>query len=368
MMEDIPVMRPSICFDVQRIVGVSKGAGNVINYQVQWAPVWISSAHLVGCDHLIEEFYKMQPGDLGKENQNTKKLEFDKCEVQIPVKNREFSTRYSQHEILDKSFGVERDSKLSPVTANDDNIQVLVIEPEFIADTSVDENIDVMHNKHDKNRNFEWVKEKVIGGQENDMITCKDNFSSIPKENGISLVKEEVNLSHQFPDINIEDTVLVEPAEPEMYYDLNQVNMDIPSHSLKCSSCKMIFSNNKELMVHQNECHGSETKFMFNKNHASDHTAIKKTKKENDVGNIFSCQICSKTFIRESSLLSHTCRLSCPHCGKLFPSKRNLLRHIRVHTGEKPFKCDVCGLRFSRKDYLKTHLDSHITQHINNNV
>jgi hypothetical protein len=49
----------------------------------------------------------------------------------------------------------------------------------------------------------------------------------------------------------------------------------------------------------------------------------------------------------------------CPHCEKCLDTKYKLARHVRTHTGEKPFKCEVCQVRFNQKSSLKTHSSIH---------
>ena len=67
-MEESPFLaKPRICFEVEKVIGISS-EGNIRSYHVQWAPAWVSGFHLVGCEHLINEFLHAQQQLSGAEN------------------------------------------------------------------------------------------------------------------------------------------------------------------------------------------------------------------------------------------------------------------------------------------------------------
>uniref|UniRef100_A0AAZ3R2W3 C2H2-type domain-containing protein n=1 Tax=Oncorhynchus tshawytscha TaxID=74940 RepID=A0AAZ3R2W3_ONCTS len=54
---------------------------------------------------------------------------------------------------------------------------------------------------------------------------------------------------------------------------------------------------------------------------------------------------------------------SCAQCHMRFAQTGDLKRHQRVHTGEKPFACMHCGKKFSERSYLRIHQQkNHSTQ------
>ncbi|MBN3275506.1 ZBT7C protein, partial [Polyodon spathula] len=49
----------------------------------------------------------------------------------------------------------------------------------------------------------------------------------------------------------------------------------------------------------------------------------------------------------------------CPICNKVIQGAGKLPRHMRTHTGEKPYMCNICEVRFTRQDKLKIHMRKH---------
>lgn len=47
---------------------------------------------------------------------------------------------------------------------------------------------------------------------------------------------------------------------------------------------------------------------------------------------------------------------SCPYCSKLVATKSALDRHVRTHTGEKPYMCTLCPEKFAVSSNLYRHV------------
>ncbi|XP_066595918.1 zinc finger protein 236-like isoform X2 [Prorops nasuta] len=83
----------------------------------------------------------------------------------------------------------------------------------------------------------------------------------------------------------------------------------------------------------------------------------------------YKCDFCSKSFAVKCTLDSHMKvhtgmkTFNCHVCNSLFATKGSLKVHMRLHTGSKPFRCHVCDLRFRTSGHRKVHLSKHVREH-----
>ncbi|CAL4258101.1 unnamed protein product [Meganyctiphanes norvegica] len=77
----------------------------------------------------------------------------------------------------------------------------------------------------------------------------------------------------------------------------------------------------------------------------------------------YQCSHCDKLFTEKTNLKKHTrihmgeTPYQCSHCDKSFTQLIVLKRHTRIHTGEKSFQCSQCDKSFTQKCPLKGTLN-----------
>ncbi|CAG0920916.1 unnamed protein product [Notodromas monacha] len=80
----------------------------------------------------------------------------------------------------------------------------------------------------------------------------------------------------------------------------------------------------------------------------------------------FGCDLCEKKFSTSYALTSHkqqvhfpVKRVECHVCNKMFANRSARNLHLRLHTGDKPFVCNVCGAAFRTSGHLSSHKRNH---------
>lgn len=162
----------------------------------------------------------------------------------------------------------------------------------------------------------------------------------------------------------------------------------------QCRQCKLVLSSQERLEKHKKthavsanfQCHmcganGFDTKKTLAA-HIRLHTKVcdKKPKRlpsltdmnKDKVDETFDCEICKKRWSRKSNFIAHVKRHYgnqtehtkvkshlCCICGKLFSYKTHLIRHLYIHNGERPYKCEYCGSDFTQRGGLMKHIEKH---------
>ncbi|KAK3708507.1 hypothetical protein RRG08_067182 [Elysia crispata] len=144
-----------------------------------------------------------------------------------------------------------------------------------------------------------------------------------------------------------------------------------PRDILRCSQCPALFSCAQALERHKQyhargqrqQCPTCGLVVSKLKEHMLLHSSKPETR-------MFVCDQCPMSYLRKANLERHMRThtgekpYACSHCSKRFRSNGMLRKHLLTHTQERPFQCEVCGKRCALRSNLAVHMRVHSSQRL----
>ncbi|GFR58239.1 zinc finger protein [Elysia marginata] len=139
-----------------------------------------------------------------------------------------------------------------------------------------------------------------------------------------------------------------------------------PHDILRCDHCPALFSCEESLQRHKlyhtrglkQQCPVCGIVVSRLKEHMLLHASSPQSR-------MFVCDQCPMSYHRKANLdrhmRTHTGEkpYACSHCPKRFSSNGMLRKHLLTHTQERPFQCEVCGKRCALRSNLMVHMRVH---------
>jgi len=326
--------KPRIVFEVEKVMGVSSDG----SYQVQWAPAWVSKFHLVGCEHLIQEF-------LQRQQQQQQGQEEQQQQYQEPQQQH-----HTQEQLQQQQQHQQRQQQQLKLPQQQD--QPLEIPEAFMSlKHEEDEEGDVKEPCDDTTQLHSSIPPSSTTHNNNDI-----HLSPYVINNDISFNTPEVDTAlQQMNTITTDTTELIEVKQEDaddwsVHHPVDESCTTNSTKDYHLVSTEEVSSN-----VHYHN-HDDED--------VSTVPMLSDTTKRAEKPHI--CTEYGKVFAMKSNLNGHLSSthtgsklFSCYHCDYTCADKSTIIKHKRTHREEKPFSCDLCGKSFARIGHLKDHHLAH---------
>ncbi|XP_039441719.1 zinc finger protein 845-like [Culex pipiens pallens] len=121
----------------------------------------------------------------------------------------------------------------------------------------------------------------------------------------------------------------------------------------KCRVCELRFFTRENSLTHERKIHRMKVKIQQNIDGYAERRKLR----------TYQCSQCGLLASNSDALRKHELTHAevqpvhtCEICGKQFAARKNLTRHMLIHTGELPYKCDMCTRAYRQAGDLKDHI------------
>ncbi|KAM7411729.1 hypothetical protein PAMA_021624 [Pampus argenteus] len=143
----------------------------------------------------------------------------------------------------------------------------------------------------------------------------------------------------------------------DLHRHLSSVHSKERGHT--CPACAKAFSTQKNLATHVKVCCQAERSLslcpLLHYRHKDTqtppdpphYTVAHNAHNRTTCRNFIALHLNDFTVIRK--------KFKCPYCSFSAMHQCILKRHMRSHTGERPYPCEICGKKFTRREHMKRH-------------